>query len=147
MILASFFAEILVNKRAVMVHHNGEYYFPTYGDIIPGSTFGLDYKYETNYRELAKRFKAEDKGNWVVMPPIPYDAYENDLKEDQFPPFLHPFRKSIISEPIPSEGTLRRDWSMVSGLQFSFLCCSWPLIMRWGSASGVPWDFGVVYLI
>ena len=87
MILASFFAEILVNKRAVMVHHNGEYYFPTYGDIIPGSTFGLDYKYETNYRELAKRFKAEDKGNWVVMPPIPYDAYENDLKEDQFPPF------------------------------------------------------------
>ena len=87
MILASFFAEILVNKRAVMIHHNGEYYFPTYGDIIPGSTFGLDYKYETNYRELAKRFKAEDKGNWVVMPPIPYDAYENDLKEDQFPPF------------------------------------------------------------
>ena len=86
-ILASFFAEVLVNKRAIMVHYNGSYYFPTYGDMIPGTVFGLDYKYETNYRQLAKQFESESKGNWVVMPPIPYDAYENDLKEDQFPPF------------------------------------------------------------
>ena len=87
MILASFFAEILVNKRAVAVHYNGKYYFPTYGEMIPGTAFGLDYKYETNYRQLAKQFETEGKGNWVVMPLIPYDAYENDLKEDQFPPF------------------------------------------------------------
>jgi len=87
LILASFFAEILVNKRAVVVHHNGEYYFPTYGDPIPGSTFGLGYKYETNYRQLAKKFESEDRGNWVIMPLIPYDAYENDLREDEFPPY------------------------------------------------------------
>jgi len=86
-IMASFFAEVLVNKRAIMVHYNGSYYFPTYGDMIPGAAFGLDYKYETNYRQLAKQFESESKGNWAVMPPIPYDAYENDLKEDQFPPF------------------------------------------------------------
>ena len=42
LILASFFAEILVNKRAVLVSYNGAYYFPTYGDPIPGSTFGLE---------------------------------------------------------------------------------------------------------
>jgi len=87
MIMASFFAEVLVNKRAVMVHYNGKYYFPIYGDMIPGTAFGLDYKYEANYRQLAKQFASESKGNWVVMPLIPYDAYENDLKEDQFPPF------------------------------------------------------------
>ena len=87
MIIASFFAEILVNSRAIVVHYNGEYYFPTYGDIIPGSTFGLDYKYETNYRKLAEQFKKEGQGNWVIMPLIPYDAYENDLKEGEFPPF------------------------------------------------------------
>ncbi len=87
MIFASFFAEILVNKRAVVVHYNGEYYFPTYGDIIPGSTFGLDYKYETNYRQLTEQFEKEGQGNWVIMPLIPYDAYENDLKENDFPPF------------------------------------------------------------
>jgi len=87
LILASFFAEILVNKRAVVVHHNGEYYFPTYGDPIPGSTFGLDYKYETNYRQLARKFESEGRGNWVILPLIPYDAYENDLREDEFPPY------------------------------------------------------------
>ena len=87
LILASFFAEILVNKRAVMVHYNGEYYFPTYGDPIPGSTFGLDYKYEANYRQLAGKFESEGGGNWVIMPLIPYDAYENALREDAFPPY------------------------------------------------------------
>ena len=87
MILASVFAEGLVNKRAIVVHYNGKYYFPTYGEMIPGTEFDLDYKYETNYRQLAKQFESNNKGNWVVMPPIPYDAYENDLKEDQFPPF------------------------------------------------------------
>ena len=87
LILASFFAEILVNKRAVVVHHNGEYYFPTYGDPIPGSTFGLDYKYETNYRQLARKFESEGRGNWVILPLIPYYAYENDLREDEFPPY------------------------------------------------------------
>jgi microcin C transport system permease protein len=87
LILASFFAEVLVNKRAVMVRYNGEYYFPTYGDIIPGSIFGLDYKYETNYRQLSEQFQSAGKGNWVIMPLIPYDAYENDLKENEFPPF------------------------------------------------------------
>ena len=54
MILASFFAEVLVNKRAVMVHYNGKYYFPIYGEMIPGTAFGLDYNYEANYRQLAK---------------------------------------------------------------------------------------------
>jgi microcin C transport system permease protein len=55
--------------------------------MIPGTTFGLDYKYETDYRQLAKQFQSQGDGDWVLMPPIPYDAYENDLKEDQFPPF------------------------------------------------------------
>lgn len=92
MIFASFFAEILVNKRAVLVHYNGEYYFPTYGDIIPGSTFDLDYKYETNYRKLAEQFEKDGQGNWVIMPLIPYDAYEIDLKENEFPPFPPSFK-------------------------------------------------------
>jgi microcin C transport system permease protein len=42
MISASFFAEILVNKRAIMVNHNGKYYFPIYGEMITGTTIGLD---------------------------------------------------------------------------------------------------------
>jgi len=87
MILISIFAEGLVNKRALIVHYDKKFYFPTYGHMIPGATFGLDYEYETNYRELKKFFTEQGEGNWVIMPIVPYDAYENDLREDQYPPF------------------------------------------------------------
>jgi microcin C transport system permease protein len=87
MIAISLFAEVLINKRALIVQYEGEYFFPIYGNMIPGKTFGLDYDYETNYRHLKKRFESEGKGNWLIMPLVPYDAYENDLREDEYPPF------------------------------------------------------------
>jgi len=48
MIFISFFAEVLINSRAVTVYYNGRFYFPTYTEMIPGSVFGLGYEYETN---------------------------------------------------------------------------------------------------
>lgn len=87
MIFISLFAEIFVSNRAIIVSYNGEKYFPTYGDIIPGKTFGLDYEYETNYRDLEKQFKAENSTNWVWMPIIPFNPYENDLRDNDYPPF------------------------------------------------------------
>lgn len=80
-------AELLVNNRALIVSYEGEWYFPTYGAQIPGSTFGLDYEYETNYRDLRKLFRESDSGNWVFLPPVPYNAYENDLREGSYPPY------------------------------------------------------------
>ena len=41
-----------MNSRALVVSYQGEWHFPTYGGFIPGRTFGLDYDYETNYRDL-----------------------------------------------------------------------------------------------
>jgi len=87
MILASLFAELLVNKRALIVYYEKQFYFPTYGHPIPGTVFGLDYQYETHYRNLKARFEQGQKGDWLIMPPIPYDAFENDLRENNFPPF------------------------------------------------------------
>jgi len=86
-ILLSLVAELLVNNRALVVHYEGKTSFPTYGDMIPGTAFGLDYDYETNYRELKKLFRTQGRGNWVLMPPVPYNPYENDLKETLFPPY------------------------------------------------------------
>ncbi|MBN2401347.1 MAG: ABC transporter permease subunit [Spirochaetes bacterium] len=87
-ILISIIAELLVSNRALVVKYNDTYYFPAYGDIIPGKVFGLDYEYETNYRDLAKIFSsAPESSNFVVLPPVPYNAFENDLKDDAFPPF------------------------------------------------------------
>lgn len=87
MILLSLGAELFASNRAIMVRYEGRFYLPTYGDMIPGKAFGFAYDYETNYRDLQNRFKNEGRGNWVLMPIIPYNAYENDLKEDAYPPF------------------------------------------------------------
>lgn len=84
-ICLSFFAEVFINSRALIVRHEGHWYFPTYGAIIPGRTFGFDYDYETNYRDLKKKVRAEKSG-FVLMPPVPYNAYENDFREGTYPP-------------------------------------------------------------
>jgi microcin C transport system permease protein len=86
MILASLGAELLVSNRALVVHYEGNWYFPTYGDMIPGRHFGLDYDFETNYRQLAEQFRLQKAGNWVLLPPVPYNAFENDLRPDTLPP-------------------------------------------------------------
>jgi len=87
MILFSLSAELFVNNRALIVFYEGTVCFPTYGQMIPGTTFDLEYRYETNYRELGEIFAHEGKGNWVLMPPVPYNAFETDLKEGEYPPF------------------------------------------------------------
>ena len=85
-ILISIAGELLVNSRALVVHYNGNYYFPTYGSIIPGKKFGLDYEYETNYRELKALVDDKDSGDFVVLPPIPFNPYETEVKKDMYPP-------------------------------------------------------------
>ncbi len=87
LIAASLMAELLVNSRALVVKYQGHYYFPTYEEMIPGTRFGLDYPYETNYRKLSLLFQKENAGNWVLMPPVPFNPYENDLHEHVYPPF------------------------------------------------------------
>ena len=47
LLLVSLVAELWVSNRALLVRYQGRYFFPTYGAIIPGSEFGLDYSYET----------------------------------------------------------------------------------------------------
>lgn len=97
LVILTLFAELLVNSRALVVHYEGDYYFPTYGAYLPGRTFGLAYNYETNYRELKAAFEAAraesealgqpDPGNWVLLPPIPFNPFETDFRDDAFPPY------------------------------------------------------------
>ncbi len=86
LVVFSLAAELFVNSRALVVRYEGEWYFPTYGEIIPGETFGLGYSYETNYRELKEVFREENNGNWVLLPVVPYDPYENNEFEGVFKP-------------------------------------------------------------
>lgn len=79
-------AELIANHRALIVKYQGQYFFPTYGKVLSGKQFGLDYTYETNYRQLQQQFNENNDGNWVLMPPIPYGPLESDLKPDVFVP-------------------------------------------------------------
>ena len=73
LVIISLLAELLVNSRALAVSYQGELYFPTYGDVVPGQHFGLDYEYETNYRQLQAKLEQEDKGDWVLLPLVPWN--------------------------------------------------------------------------
>lgn len=83
----SLIAELLVNSRAIVVKYEGDWYFPTYQDVIPGTTFGESYEYETQYRDLSTQFSAANQGNWVLMPLVPYNAFESDLLDGEQPPY------------------------------------------------------------
>ena len=85
LLVLSLFAEMISNHRALIVHYEGQWFFPTYGEQISGETFGLDYAYETDYKALQKQF-AGHPNNWVLMPPVPFGPYEIDVIEGDFPP-------------------------------------------------------------
>ena len=134
------FAELLVNSRALVVSYEGEWYFPTYGAIYPGTAFGEDYKYETNYRELQKKFAANDNPNWVLMPPVPFNPLENDLKKGIYPPYP----PSIENQHYLGTDTTGRDvlarlvygFRIAMGFAFALLCinlhCRYYCRMRYG---------------
>ena len=78
--------ELLINSRALVVKYEGQLHFPTYTAFHPGTDFGLDYSYETNYRELQRKFAADGGDNWVLMPLVPYNPYENHAPGGIFTP-------------------------------------------------------------
>lgn len=92
LIFISLFAELWVSNRPVLVHYNDTLYFPSYGDIIPGETFGLDYQWETNYQELKQHFKNNpNSNNWMIQALVPYNPFENHFIEGQYPPYAPSF--------------------------------------------------------
>ena len=84
--LVSFGTELLVNDKALVVHYEGEYYFPAIGNFHEAKEFGQRRIGEAHYRTLQRDFEAAGEGNWVWMPPYPYGPYENLLRELEGPP-------------------------------------------------------------
>jgi len=78
--LLSFAFPLLINKDALIVHYEGEYYFPVF-QFYDAKTFGQDRPGETNYRILKQEFSNQDGDNWVLMPLYPYSPNENLLEE------------------------------------------------------------------
>ena len=78
----SFLLPLLINNRALLVKHDGEYYFPVFSGYISGDTFGQDVPGEARYRELRDQFiNQENDDSWVLMPPYPYSPFEDITTE------------------------------------------------------------------
>jgi len=138
-LLTAFFlslvAEVFVNKRALIVHYEGQYYFPTYGAQIPGEQFGLGYAYETNYRVLKGIFLEENRGNWVLMPPVPYDPYEMDYRQESSNGFSPPSLKNrhILGTDSTERDVLAR---LIYGFRIAFAFALGYLILTYVVAVG-----------
>ncbi|QGG81295.1 ABC transporter permease subunit [Litorivicinus lipolyticus] len=110
--------ELLVNNRALVVNYQGEWHFPTYADFKPGSTFGLDYAYETNYRELQASL-AQSGDGFVIMPPVPFSPYEINSYDGLFAP--HP--PSAAQQHYLGTDTAGRD--VLARLAYGFRIAIW----------------------
>lgn len=93
MLLISCLGELFVNDRALIVKYNGEYFFPTYGKILTGKDFGLNYDYEVNYLALKRLFAKEEAGNWLLMPPVPFSPLESHFRPGVYPPTPPSFKE------------------------------------------------------
>ena len=83
----SLFGELLVNNRALFISYQGHWHFPVFhSGIYTGEDFGLPYKSEVKYRDLKALFEAEDSGDIVLMPLVPYGALEQDYRAGEYPP-------------------------------------------------------------
>ncbi|WP_159738285.1 ABC transporter permease [Vibrio atypicus] len=85
LLLLSLFAELLVNNKALVVKYEGEWSFPVFSDVRVGTEFGLDYASEADYRQLQKQFEQQGGDNFVLLPIVPWNPYEQDFSGD-FPP-------------------------------------------------------------
>ena len=83
--LLSFMLPVLANNVALVVRHDGRFYFPllTY---YPASEFGQSAFGDPDYRALRNQFGKEGRGDWVLMPPIPYGPNEDLLDPSAAPP-------------------------------------------------------------
>lgn len=85
LLVASLFAEVFVNSKALVVKYQYQWFFPVVSDVHLAETFGQTHSGEANYRELAKSFATSDTDDFILMPIVPWNPYEQDFSGD-FPP-------------------------------------------------------------
>lgn len=81
-LVIALFAELLINKRPLLMWVDGSLYFPIYGKMNYNKDFGFadNDNSEVNYREF-KKFLKETKRGGLILPIVPFDAFEIDSAE------------------------------------------------------------------
>jgi microcin C transport system permease protein len=80
MFVVSLFAEFIANDKPFLIEYGGKYYFPAVV-TYPETTFGGEFETAADYRDPYVQKQIQDKGGWMVWPPIrySYDTHNLDL--------------------------------------------------------------------
>ncbi|QLF95117.1 ABC transporter permease [Pseudomonas sp. ABC1] len=65
-------AELIANDKPIVVRYDGEWYFPVFKRYAE-TTFGGEFPLQANYKSPYIQELIEEKGGWMVWPPIPFD--------------------------------------------------------------------------
>ena len=76
--LISLFAEFIANDKPVIVYLQGKFYMPVLFDTTE-QELGGELPIEPMYKDSYIRFLVEEKGGWLVMPPIPFSYKSSDM--------------------------------------------------------------------
>jgi len=106
----SLFSNFIANNRAIIVKYKGTYFFPTF-KFYSKKTFGQTDEWgfddtEADYRALNKEFKGTE--NMVLMPPVPFNPYENDFDYYTNPPPNSPDKRHILGTDSQGRDVLAR---------------------------------------
>ena len=73
LVVFSLAAEIISNDKPLVVHYDGQVYFPLVKNY-PEKVFGGDFETETDYLDPFIRDRFAKNGNWAIYPPNPYGS-------------------------------------------------------------------------
>lgn len=144
LLLLSAGAELLVNNRAVVVRYDGAWHFPTYADYKPGRTFGYDYDQEVDYRALAQRIERQEadprtaRGDFVLLPLVPWSPLENDLDEARPAPYAPSTEHWLGTDTTGRDILARLFYGFRTAMVFSvaLLVCTYLIGVSVGCAMG-----------
>lgn len=83
-LLLSVFNPILVNNQALIVHYQGQTWYPAIGRFHEATEFGQRTIGEADYRALQRAWADDASAEpdaWIVLPPYPYHPNESLLKD------------------------------------------------------------------
>ncbi len=92
LVVLSLFAEMLSNDRPIVARYEGTTYFPLW-NTYPETTFGGDFRTETDYLDPFIRSRFDAPGNWAIYP---FNAYRFDTI-NYFSPSPNPAAPSSVN--------------------------------------------------